>query len=50
MRDSKHKTKTEVQIGYEENHFHHKDSSAVERVAQRGYTVSVLGGFQDPTV
>lgn len=39
------KLKQEVLTGYKEKHFHHEDSQALEQVAQRGYTISIHGGF-----
>lgn len=41
-----HKFKEESQASNKEKLFQHEDSRALERVAQRGCAVSMLGGFE----
>ena len=46
-RDKERMLREVVQTGYMENLLHHDDSQAGLQVAQRGWAVAVLGGFQN---
>lgn len=41
--------RNEIQTGWKKELFHNEISPVVEQVAQRGWSISILGGFQDPT-
>lgn len=50
MSDNKHKMKKrEIQAGYKENLSPHEDGRALEQVAWRGRSISILEAFQAPT-